>query len=85
MFGGSIGVFIGQMFVGHMPENAFTAQKLLQSVGSRPFSGRLFRLFMHTAPVHFCYGAATILAYSFITEFIRHHDETNLRPRFYDH
>ena len=40
---------------------------------------------MRTAPYHFAVGASVILTYSLITEFSRHHDETNTRPEFYDH
>ena len=31
------------------------------------------------------FGASLFLSYDLITEFLRHHDETNLRPKFIDH
>jgi len=37
------------------------------------------------APAHMAYGAAAFLSYDLITEFLRHHDETNLRPKLLDH
>ena len=85
LLGGMVGVFVGTAKLGHLPEAKFTSQKLLQSVGNRPWSGRLYRLFMKTAPYHFFLGASVILSYSFIMEMMRHHDETNLRPKFFDH
>ena len=30
-------------------------------------------------------GGSVFLAYDFITEFLRHHDENNLRPKVMDH
>ena len=39
----------------------------------------------HTAPMHMLAGGAAFLGYDLITEFLRHHDETNLRPQILDH
>ena len=38
-----------------------------------------------TAPRHMGYGGAAVLGYDLIREFMRHHDETNMRPKVVDH
>ena len=38
-----------------------------------------------TAPRHMMYGASMFLSYDIITELLRHHDESNLRPQIVDH
>ena len=40
---------------------------------------------MHTAPPQALMGGSIFLGYNLILEFLRHHDETNLRPKFIDH
>ena len=39
----------------------------------------------HTAPYHMALGASAFLGYDLIMEFMRHHDETNPRPKIIDH
>lgn len=39
----------------------------------------------HTAPYHMAVGGSIFLGYDLIFDFLRHHDETNLRPQFVDH
>jgi len=38
-----------------------------------------------TLPKYGMIGGATFLSYDLITEFLRHHDENNLRPKIFDH
>ncbi len=85
MRGATTGVVLGSMWFFVKPSNGFAMQKLMQSVGERPWSGRVWRLFKHTAPTHALYGGSLFLGYSLILEFLRHHDETNMRPKFIDH
>jgi hypothetical protein len=40
---------------------------------------------MHTAPPHAMAGGSLFLGYKLVFEFLRHHDETNLRPKYVDH
>jgi hypothetical protein len=39
----------------------------------------------HTAPQHMAVGGSIFLGYELIIEFMRHHDESNLRPMIIDH
>ena len=39
----------------------------------------------HVAPKHMAIGGSIFLSYDLITEFMRHHDENNLRPKLVDH
>ena len=85
MFGAISGFTFGQLWFFVSPVNGFAAQKLFASVGERPWSGRMYRMVMAVGPAHALYGGAAFLGYDLITEFLRHHDETNLRPKFLDH
>jgi len=38
-----------------------------------------------TAPRHMMTGGSIFLSYDILMEFMRHHDETNLRPKLVDH
>lgn len=42
-------------------------------------------MFLHTAPHHAAVGGSAFLGYQLVFEFLRHHDETNLRPMYIDH
>ena len=39
----------------------------------------------HTAPRHMMIGGSVFTGYDLLIEFMRHHDETNLRPMIIDH
>ena len=38
-----------------------------------------------TAPKHMMYGGGVYVFYDYVLEFLRHHDENNLRPEYVDH
>ncbi len=42
-------------------------------------------MIQHTAPRHMMVGGSVFLAYDLIFDFLRHHDETNMRPKIIDH
>ena len=46
------------------------------------FDNRMLKL---TAPTHMFAGGMAFLGYDLIMEFLRHHDEPNLRPLLVDH
>ena len=85
LLGAAAGFTIGQFWFFLAPINGFAAQKLFASVGERAWSGRFYRLMMNVAPRHAALGGSAFLGYDLITEFLRHHDETNLRPKLLDH
>jgi len=85
LFGAFTGVGFGTMWFAIAPINAFAAQKLFSSVGERAWSGRMFRLFRQVAPQHAMFGGAIFASYRIMTDMFRHHDHTNLRPKFMDH
>jgi len=85
LFGAGTGIMFGSMWFAIAPINAYAAQKLFSSVGERAWSGRMFRLFRQIAPRHAMFGGATFASYTIITDMLRHHDHTNLRPRYMDH
>merc|ERR1711998_672613 len=53
--------------------------------GSRAYSGRAFRMMKSIMFKPAMYGAAVMTTYNFIHWYLRHHDEANARPLFYDH
>ena len=85
LFGAMTGVMFGTMWFALAPINAFAAQKLFTSVGERAWSGRMFRLFRQIAPRHAMFGGSIFASYTIITDMLRHHDHTNLRPKYMDH
>ena len=42
-------------------------------------------MLQHTAPRHMAIGGSIFLGYDLIFDFMRHHDETNMRPMIVDH
>mgnify|MGYP006889525018 CR=1 FL=1 len=85
LFGAIAGVTLGQGWFFIRPVQGMAIQKLMQAVGERPFSGRTWRLFRHVAPTHALFGGSVVLSYNLVFEFLRHHDEVNLRPMIFDH
>jgi len=85
LFGSLVGLTYGTFWTAVSPMNGFATQKLMAAVGERNWSGRLYRLLKHTAPRQMAVGAAVFLGYDLVIEFMRHHDETNLRPKIIDH
>ena len=85
LFGAVFGLCVGQIAFFASPINGFAASKLLASIGERAWSGRAYRLFRQVAPTHMAIGASVFVGYDLILEFMRHHDETNLRPKIIDH
>jgi len=85
LFGATVGVVLGQGWFFIKPSNSFAIQKLMAATGDKPFTGRTLRLFRHVAPSHGLFGGSIALGYHLVFEFLRHHDETNLRPMFIDH
>jgi len=55
-------------------------QKLMASVGSRSYSGKIFRMARHVIAPYAAIGGAAFLGYELIIEFMQHHDESNNRP-----
>lgn len=85
VFGSIFGLVVGQFWFFVAPINGFAASKLFATIGEKAWSGRLFRMLKHVAPRHMAVGASVFLGYDLILEFMRHHDETNLRPMIIDH
>ena len=84
-FGALFGFINGQIWFAVAPINGFAASKLFAAVGEKPWSGRTYRMLKHTAPRHMAMGVGVFLGYDLIMEFLRHHDETNKRPKIVDH
>lgn len=84
-YGAFVGLVLGQVWFFVSPINGFAAQKLFASIGERAWSGRIYRMFMATAPRHMAYGGSAVLGYDLLREFLVHHDENNLRPKVIDH
>lgn len=83
------GAFAGSVF-GYLyfiggPHGPFEMSKLMASTGNRPFSGRGVRLLKSVLGRYALMGAGLTLSYTLINDFLRHHDEANSRPRFFDH
>ena len=71
-------------FVGG-PHGPFEMNKVMAATGNRPFSGRGLRLFKNVLGKYAFMGAGLTLSYQLINDFLRHHDEANSRPVFFDH
>ena len=83
------GAFTGSIF-GYLwfvggPHGPFEMNKLMASTGNRPFSGRGARMFRSVMGKYALMGAGLTLSYTLIHDFLRHGDEANARPRFFDH
>jgi hypothetical protein len=85
MRGATVGVVLGSLWHFVKPTDAFAQQKLFAAIGEQAWTGRTWRLLRHTAPTHGMAGGSLFLGYTLILEFLRHHDETNMRPKFIDH
>ena len=85
LFGAVVGLTFGQVWFFWAPINGFAASKLFAAIGEKAWSGRMYRMVKHTAPRQMAVGGSVFLGYDLITEFMRHHDETNLRPYILDH
>lgn len=83
------GAFAGSIF-GYLwfvggPTGQFEMGKLMAASGNRPFSGRGLRLAKSVLGKYALMGASLTLSYQLIHDFLRHHDEANARPMFFDH
>merc|ERR1712061_614369 len=83
--GAAFGLVFGQVWFFFSPINGFAAQKLFAAVGERPFSGRMLRMFKEVSIPHMLYGGTSFFFYTFTFDVLRHHAETNLRPKIVDH
>ena len=59
--------------------------KLSSASGNRPFSGKIYRLVKNVVGRYALIGAGAFLSYQLTIDFLRHHDEANSRPAFFDH
>ena len=83
--GATVGSVAGYMYFVGGPTGSFEMSKLLAAVGNRPFSGRGFRLMQNVLGKYALMGGSLFLSYQMIHDFLRHHDEANGRPMFFDH
>ena len=83
--GGLLGGIFGYMaFIGG-PSTPLEMDKLMAATGARAYSGRGWRMLKNVTFRPAMMGAAAMTAYNGIQWFMRHHDEGNPRPYFYDH
>ena len=74
------------MYFAMKPMEGFPTEKLFQAAGHRPWSGRLLRFVRHATQPYVMVGAATLLSYQIIRDYLRHHEEgNNDRPVVIDH
>lgn len=59
--------------------------KLMAAVGSRGYSGRVFRLLRATMLPYAVMGGTVALSYTLIIDFMTHHDESNNKPAYINH
>lgn len=85
MKGGLLGSVFGYMWFVGGPTGPFEMGKLMAATGNRPFSGRGTRMFKSVLGKYAFMGASLTLSYQLINDFLRHHDESNSRPKFFDH
>ena len=83
------GAFVGGLF-GYMaflggPSTPLEMDKLVAATGARDWSGRGLRMLKNVAFRPAMMGSAALSTYTFIHWYIRHHDEANTRPAYYDH
>jgi len=83
------GAFVGGLF-GYMaflggPSSPIEMDKLVAASGARDWSGRGLRMLKNVSFRPAMMGAAALSTYTFIHWYIRHHDEANTRPAFFDH
>jgi hypothetical protein len=83
--GGLTGSIFGYLWFVGGPSGPFEMNKLMASTGNRPFSGRGVRMFRSVMGKYALMGAGLVLSYTFVHDFLRHHDEANSRPQFFDH
>ena len=85
MKGGLAGSILGYLWFIGGPAGPFEMNKLMAATGNRPFSGRGLRLMKNVLAKYAFMGIALTLSYQWIGDFLRHHDEANSRPMFFDH
>lgn len=83
--GGLLGSIFGYMYFLGGPTGAFEFQKLQASMGERKFSFRAYRLAKNVLGKYAFMGAGILVSYQMTYDFLRHHDEANSRPYFFDH
>ena len=59
--------------------------KLQAAAGSRAWSGRMYRMIRSVCGKYAAIGGSIFFAYSYLTEWMRHHDEANPRAIYWDH
>lgn len=83
--GALTGSIFGYLWFLGGPTGPFEMNKLMAATGNRPYSGRGARMFKSVLGKYAFMGASLTLSYQLINDFLRHHDETNSRPQFFDH
>ena len=83
--GGFVGAILGYYYFICSPQGPLELNKLQAASGNRAYSGKLVRLVKNVAGRYALLGAGAFLSYQLTIDMLRHHDEANSRPAFFDH
>ena len=85
MKGGFAGAVLGYYYFICAPQGPLELNKLQAASGNRVFSGRHVRLLKNVTGRYALLGALAMVSYQLTIDILRHHDEANSRPAFFDH